>query len=151
MQKAVAPAKKETVTLRHLAADLAESHGLPTAKANEMLTGMVDAIAGHLKRGRRIRMSCFTEIAYQTRCRQSALGITRPGSWRQRPQALPHLCRNVPSALRVPSQKAGGPLRRDVVATGRISATDGGSPVSHSRPTNTGYRRHRRHQSAKQG
>ena len=57
MQKAAAPAKKETVTLRHLASDLAENHGLAKAKANEMLTGMVDAIAGHLKKGRRIRMS----------------------------------------------------------------------------------------------
>jgi DNA-binding protein HU-beta len=56
MQKAATPEKKETVTLRHLAADLAETHGMPKAKANEMLTGMVDAIAGHLKRGRRIRM-----------------------------------------------------------------------------------------------
>ena len=57
MQKAVAPVKKETVTLRHLAADLAESHGLPKAKTNDVLAGMVDAIAGHLKKGRRIRMS----------------------------------------------------------------------------------------------
>src|ERR1043165_7667223 len=54
MQKAAAPVKKETVTLRHLAADLAESHGLPKAKANDMLNGMVDAIASHLKTGRRI-------------------------------------------------------------------------------------------------
>ena len=57
MQKATAPVKKETVTLRHLAADLAESHGLPKAKTSDMLVGMVDAIARHLKRGRRIRMS----------------------------------------------------------------------------------------------
>ena len=57
MQKATAPVKKETVTLRHLAADLAESHGLPKAKTSDMLAGMVDAIARHLKRGRRIRMS----------------------------------------------------------------------------------------------
>ena len=57
MQKAVTPEKKETITLRHLAADLAESHGLPKAKTNDMLTSMVDAIAGHLKKGRRIRMS----------------------------------------------------------------------------------------------
>jgi len=49
--------KKETVTLRHLAADLAESHGLPKAKTSDMLADMVDAIARHLKRGRRIRMS----------------------------------------------------------------------------------------------
>ena len=57
MQKAVKPEKKETITLRHLAATLAESHELPKAKMNEMLTGMVDAISGHLKKGRRIRMS----------------------------------------------------------------------------------------------
>ncbi|HEV8694032.1 MAG TPA: HU family DNA-binding protein [Lysobacter sp.] len=56
MQKAVAPPKAETVTLRHLATSLAESHGLPKAKTNDMLTGMVDAIAGHLKKGRRIRI-----------------------------------------------------------------------------------------------
>jgi DNA-binding protein HU-beta len=30
---------------------------MPKAKANEMLAGMIDAIAGHLKKGRRIRMS----------------------------------------------------------------------------------------------
>jgi DNA-binding protein HU-beta len=57
MQKAVATEKKETVTLRHLAADLAESHGLPKAKTSEMLASMVDAIAGHLKKGRRIRVN----------------------------------------------------------------------------------------------
>ena len=57
MQKATAPVKKETVTPRHLAADLAESHGLPKAKTSDMLADMVDAIARHLKRGRRIRMS----------------------------------------------------------------------------------------------
>ena len=37
MQKATAPVKKETVTLRHLAADLAESHGLPKAKTSDCL------------------------------------------------------------------------------------------------------------------
>jgi DNA-binding protein HU-beta len=57
MQKPATTEKKETVTLRHLAASLAESHDLPKAKANEMLTGMIDAIAGRLKKGRRIRMS----------------------------------------------------------------------------------------------
>ena len=59
MQKAVANGapKAETVTLRHLAAALAETHGIPKSKANDMLTGMVDAIAGHLKKGRRVRFS----------------------------------------------------------------------------------------------
>src|SRR5215467_1521747 len=60
MQKAIHTAKPtmaETVTLRHLAASLAESHDLPKSKATDMLAGMVDAIAGHLKKGRRLRFS----------------------------------------------------------------------------------------------
>jgi hypothetical protein len=38
MQK---PAKAETVTLRHLAASLAETHDVPKNQATAMLTGMV--------------------------------------------------------------------------------------------------------------
>ena len=41
--------KKETVTLRHLAADLAESHGLPKAETSDMLADMVDVIARHCR------------------------------------------------------------------------------------------------------
>jgi DNA-binding protein HU-beta len=52
MQK---PAKAETVTLRHLAATLAESHDVPKNQTTAMLTGMVETITGHLKKGRRIR------------------------------------------------------------------------------------------------
>ena len=55
MQKTVT--KPETITIRHLAATLADSHGLPKSKMNNMLAGMVDAITGHLKRGRRIRFN----------------------------------------------------------------------------------------------
>jgi DNA-binding protein HU-beta len=55
MQKNVA--KPETITIRHLAATLADSHGLPKSKMNEMLAGMVDTITVHLKKGRRIRFS----------------------------------------------------------------------------------------------
>jgi len=54
MQK---PTKAETVTLRHLAAALAESHGVPKNQTNAILADMVETIAGHLKRGRRIRFS----------------------------------------------------------------------------------------------
>jgi DNA-binding protein HU-beta len=54
MEKTV---KRETVTLRHLAAALAETHGVPKNQTNAMLTGMVETIAGHLKKGRRIRMN----------------------------------------------------------------------------------------------
>ena len=57
MQKSATPAKAETVTLRDLGAALAETHGLPKKQVNDMLTGMVEAVGGHLKKGRRIRMS----------------------------------------------------------------------------------------------
>jgi DNA-binding protein HU-beta len=66
MQKAemsvprIAPVKKavkaETVTLRHLAAALAESNNLPKSQVFAMLTGMVADITKHLKKGRRIRI-----------------------------------------------------------------------------------------------
>jgi DNA-binding protein HU-beta len=54
MQKAT---KAETITLRHLAAGIAERHGVPKNQTAAMLTGMVETITGHLKRGRRIRFS----------------------------------------------------------------------------------------------
>ena len=57
MQKAATPAKTETVTLRDLGAALAETHGLPKKRVNDMLTGMVEAVGGHLKKGRRIRFN----------------------------------------------------------------------------------------------
>ena len=57
---AVPPVKKvakvETVTLKHLAMVLAESHDLKKAQVNAMLVGMVKAIAKHLKKGKRVRI-----------------------------------------------------------------------------------------------
>ncbi len=50
-------AKVDTVTLKHLATALAESHGIPKSQANAVLTGMVDQIAKHLKKGKRIRIA----------------------------------------------------------------------------------------------
>jgi DNA-binding protein HU-beta len=51
------PAKAETVTLRHLAMALAESHGIKKAQANAMLVDMVAVIAKHLKKGKRVRLN----------------------------------------------------------------------------------------------
>jgi DNA-binding protein HU-beta len=71
----VAPAKKpkvETVTLRHLAMALAESHGLKKAQVNDMLMGMVADIATHLKKGRRIRVNGLGII--QVRKRKARMG-----------------------------------------------------------------------------
>jgi DNA-binding protein HU-beta len=48
--------KVETVTLKDLAASLAETHSLPKAQANIMLTEMVANVGKHLKKGSRIRI-----------------------------------------------------------------------------------------------
>ena len=56
-KKPAAKAKAETVTLRHLAMALAESHGVPKKQAIALLEGMVGVITKHLKKGARIRMS----------------------------------------------------------------------------------------------
>jgi DNA-binding protein HU-beta len=45
-----------TVTLKHLAAELAESHELPKKQAEAILGDLVDRIVKHLKKGERIRM-----------------------------------------------------------------------------------------------
>jgi DNA-binding protein HU-beta len=65
MQKAVTalkarPAKGgvkvETVTLKHLAADLADSYSVPKSQMNSILTEMVENVGKHLKKGARIRI-----------------------------------------------------------------------------------------------
>jgi DNA-binding protein HU-beta len=56
MQKAAAK-KVETVTLKDLAASLAEAHGLPKGQVNTMLTEMVASFGKILKKGSRIRIS----------------------------------------------------------------------------------------------
>ena len=52
-KKAAAPA---TITLKHLAAALAEPHELSKKAAEAFLTDMVNTITGHLKKGDRIRI-----------------------------------------------------------------------------------------------
>jgi DNA-binding protein HU-beta len=46
-----------TVTLKHLGAQLAEDHEIAKRKADEILTGLVDLVTKHLKKGDRIRMA----------------------------------------------------------------------------------------------
>ena len=55
MQKVVA--KVETVTLKDLAAAMAEAHSLPKGQVNTMLTEMVESLGKHLKKGAQIRIS----------------------------------------------------------------------------------------------
>jgi DNA-binding protein HU-beta len=56
MQKVVAK-KVATVTLKDLAAELVEAHGLPKGQANTILTEMVASMGKHLKKGARVRIS----------------------------------------------------------------------------------------------
>ncbi|WP_298105846.1 HU family DNA-binding protein [Bradyrhizobium sp.] len=53
MAKAATPA---TITLKHLAADIAEAHELPKKQAETILTDLVERITKHLKEGERIRI-----------------------------------------------------------------------------------------------
>ena len=55
---AKAPAKPAaTVTLKHLAAELADNHELPKKQAEAMLNDLVERLTKHLKKGNRIRMT----------------------------------------------------------------------------------------------
>ena len=68
--------KVETITLKHLAMALAESHGIPKLKVNAVFTGLVEQIAKHLKKGKRIR------IATPAGAQASSPYGPEPGDWR---------------------------------------------------------------------
>jgi DNA-binding protein HU-beta len=51
-----APAKPETITLRHIGSVLSENHELPKKQVSAMLEDMVADITKHLKKGARIRI-----------------------------------------------------------------------------------------------
>ena len=51
-----AKAKQNTVSLKHLAAALAENHEIPKKQSEAMLNDMVTLITKHLKKGDRIRL-----------------------------------------------------------------------------------------------
>ena len=74
MQKAVP--KAETVTLKDLAAKLAEAHSLPKAQVNTMLGEMVEDLGKHLKKGARIRISGLGIL--QVRKRPARMGRNPP-------------------------------------------------------------------------
>jgi len=46
-----------TVTLKHIAAALAESHEMPKKQAEEILSDLVGMLVKHLKKGDRVRMA----------------------------------------------------------------------------------------------
>ena len=54
--KTAAKAKQNTVSLKHLAAALAENHELPKKQTEAMLNDVVALITKHLRKGDRIRL-----------------------------------------------------------------------------------------------
>jgi DNA-binding protein HU-beta len=73
--KAAAPAKsaaQATVTLKHLAASLSESHDMPRRQADAMLTDMVGLVTRHLKKGDKIRLTGLGVL--QVRKRAARMG-----------------------------------------------------------------------------
>jgi DNA-binding protein HU-beta len=73
--KTAAPAKaaaQATVSLKHLAASLAESHEMPKKQCDAMLSEMVDLVTRHLKRGDKIRLNGLG--MFQVRKRAARMG-----------------------------------------------------------------------------
>jgi DNA-binding protein HU-beta len=70
-----APAKsgaQSTVTLKHLAAALSESHEVPKKQADAMLNDMVGLVTRHLKKGDKIRLNGLGML--QVRKRAARMG-----------------------------------------------------------------------------
>ena len=97
------PAKVETVTIKHLAETLSESHELPKKQVVAMLEDMVTTVTKHLKRGARIRIGGLGILQVRKRPAegirldadgQSGLGheIVRQQGW-ARQSAGPQFCR----------------------------------------------------------
>ena len=55
-QKGMSIMAAPTVTLKHVAAELAEQHGMSKKETTEILEGMVTQFVKHLKQGERVRI-----------------------------------------------------------------------------------------------
>ena len=70
--KAKAPGAQETVTLKHIAADLAEMHELPKKQMNEIVEDLVGLLQKNLKKGCRVRWKGMGTL--QVRKRAARMG-----------------------------------------------------------------------------
>ena len=70
--KALKLAAGSTVSLKQLAAGLAENHEMPKRQMEGLLNELVDTFAGHLKKGIKIRMNGLG--IFQVRARPARLG-----------------------------------------------------------------------------
>ncbi len=59
--------KQTNVTIRDLAAALAEKHEISKKQAGEILSGTLDLLTKHLKRGERIRLAGFGILTVRKR------------------------------------------------------------------------------------
>jgi DNA-binding protein HU-beta len=64
--------KPAVVTLKHLAAALADMHEIPKKQSTELLVDLVDLLSKHLKKGEKIRISGFGVL--QVRKRPARMG-----------------------------------------------------------------------------
>jgi DNA-binding protein HU-beta len=81
VKKAAAPAKKSaaktvapqvTITLKQMAAELAEGHDLPKKVAEAVLADMVTVATAHLKKGDKVRLTGLGIL--QVRAREARMG-----------------------------------------------------------------------------
>lgn len=54
---AVKGAQPDVLTLKHLAAELSEAHEMPKKQAELMVSDFIDRVGGHLKKGKKLRIS----------------------------------------------------------------------------------------------
>jgi len=71
-KKTAKKALPDTLTLKHLAADLAESFEIPKKQSEEFLSEFIDMIGGNLKKGKRVRIPGFGIL--QVRKRAARMG-----------------------------------------------------------------------------
>ena len=55
-KKTAKKALPDTLTLKHLAAELAEAHEMPKKQAEEFLSDFIDRMGGYLKKGKKLRI-----------------------------------------------------------------------------------------------
>ena len=63
----MAKSPQTTVTLKQLAAKLAEQHDLPKTTANALLSDLVGQIGRHLKKGERVRIPALGILSVRKR------------------------------------------------------------------------------------
>jgi DNA-binding protein HU-beta len=63
----MATAAQPTVTLKHIAADLAEKHEMPKKQMNEIMDDLITHLSKNLKKGNRVRIAGFGIIQVKKR------------------------------------------------------------------------------------